>query len=178
MTVIRDVDPNSMVIWWPAVLQSGVPGPRTELVRCPEPGMLDEWAFAMMDHKPAPAGWLEFMERLMSAVQWVGLPCFIRTDLASSKHEWRDTCLLESESRLESQLLAIMDGCLAGFGCDNHSAVAVRELLRFQPAFIAEGFGGMPVGRERQMGMGVPSPVIRINPVQEARKLAEQMEMP
>lgn len=137
---------TSMDYWWPTVSRIA-PVPLTVQVPVPERCNL----FRLLDGEE-PLHWGEFFDQLMSAVRLVrtALPetsaVFLRTSYTSGKHEWRDTCFLDSidpedvRHHVESivNLSALIDQPVDGFW--------VREMVETVPVFRA--FGGMPITRE------------------------------
>jgi len=132
-----------MLYWWPRVRDLGIPAPETEVL---------EFGPRSLASLVCPEGEEDVREarRVLEGVRRVargfGYPVFIRTDQASGKHEWENTCFVASEEALPR--------CLAGVIEFNEMAdlepraVVVRRFVPLESAFAA--FRGMPVARERR----------------------------
>ena len=138
-TRTKATDPNSMYAWLPAVAKAGVPSPRTEMVYCGLQPMVE-----LMDHKPLPN-----TDEIIAAGERVGYPVFLRTDLASGKHGWDDTCFVPRPDLLLRHAFAVIEFNqvvnIIGLDC---VALAFREYVELESSFKA--FCGMPVARERR----------------------------
>lgn len=141
---------NSMTYWWPLLENAAVPMPETRLLEVD--GLMAWWgayAGATEGEGPLPPGppWLS---ALTSLGEEFGYPLFMRTDLASAKHGWRDTCHVASRERLMQNLFGLLDFCEnAMMGAPSPKAVVLRELLRPRAMFTAF-HGGLPIGQERR----------------------------
>jgi hypothetical protein len=128
--------------WFPKLLNSGVPMPKTEIIKtnCPLSELIDD---------DEPEGLDRFFLEMRQAVSRIGVPCFLRTGQTSGKHDWKDTCYLESPSELPKLIFNLIEysECVDLIGLD-YSVWAVRELLPTEPAFYA--FRGMPITKERR----------------------------
>jgi len=84
--ILAHADKNSMVYWFPFVEKLEIPQPKTIIIKMPAKK--------------------EDFER---AGKEIGYPLFIRTDQASAKHNWDDTCYVESENDLHDHIMSIID---------------------------------------------------------------------
>jgi hypothetical protein len=76
----------------------------------------------------------------------IGYPLFVRNDQASHKHEWRETCYIDTPDKLlhniQNQIeLNIMHELPI-------NAIVFRELIKTKKEF--EAFDGMPITKERR----------------------------
>jgi hypothetical protein len=131
-------DPNSALIWFPAILAAELPVPRTEFVEF-DPDSL----YPVLDgNPPGEFPW----DKLRDACRKIGQPCFLRTDLASAKHFGPQAFKLENEADLFHKVFdTFEDNCLKGISSFAR-AFMVREWISISPAFHA--FGGLPIGTE------------------------------
>lgn len=146
-------DPNSMCLWWPKIIDLGIPVPKTTIAQTPDecPDLLNQWMWAAIGESDEgiPSGWGVWFQRVQELADSIGYPLFVRTDLFSGKHGWNRTCYVPAADGLERHLLWIVhDGELASFIGMRHRAVVLREYLLLDPPFRA--FEGMPVARERR----------------------------
>lgn len=142
---MADVDPNSMFVWMPAVELAGVPHPKTRLWRVPHE-KLSEWA----NGAPLPVEIIEDVKRVaFELAQEVGWPLFLRTDLASGKHDWERTCYVPNEVALGQCLWGVVEANEIAdiFGLP-YEGLALREFLPLESTFKA--FRRMPVAVERR----------------------------
>lgn len=122
-------DSNSLLIWYPKTEDLGIPVPRTHAITMDDP---------------------DFLARLKDFALIIGYPVFLRTDLCSGKHGWKDTCFVRNPNDLESHVAAVCDAnemwSLAGLP---YCAMVVREFLELETSFTAFD-GNMPINTERR----------------------------
>lgn len=131
---------NSMLYWWPIVSDLKVPMPRTQLIAVPQ-------EFDWYNINPDKSVTATFIRLIHEAGDELGWPAFIRGDLTSGKHEWAETCYLESPEKIVANLhglYAATDIALI----PPPAAIAVREFLTLDAPFRA--FMGLPIARERR----------------------------
>ncbi|MFZ5768522.1 MAG: ATP-grasp domain-containing protein [Bacillota bacterium] len=132
------METSSLLVWWPRVREVVVPKPKTVVV----------WAgwhtlAGLLDGKALPEDVRVLVE---AAAAHLGFPLFLRTDLASCKHEWGRTCYVESPDGLWRNLFRLVDGNgVYDLACE---AIVLRQYIPLQHGFRA--FWGMPVARERR----------------------------
>lgn len=141
---------TSLLYWWPKVKGLGIPVPVTEAVMADH--MLILGAMEAANSLPE-----QFMPTLSSTCDRIGYPLFLRTDLQSGKHGWKDTCFVPSASVLQQHMFRIaeeneMGACMFGPG---YEAFVVREFLPLETAFIAF-YGQMPINKERRYFVSGP----------------------
>lgn len=128
-------DRASAFWWYPRVKDLDIPQPRTILV---EAGFDSLETFA--DHTVES----DIPEAAYEAAREIGYPLFVRTDLASAKHGWKRSCLVERESDLAAHMGVVayfnfmMDHLPRGW--------MFRELLDLEHDF--EVFNYMPCATE------------------------------
>jgi hypothetical protein len=132
---------NRLGYWYPTVMKLGIPNPETIIVP------LDRWAgMAWMEgEKPLPTA---FKDQYQEACDRLGYPVFVRTDEASGKHDWRDSCYVENaRSDIWRHLQRVIEfNEMADIMGLNYSAICVRRYVK--PASLFTAWRGMPVGRE------------------------------
>ncbi len=91
----------------------------------------------------------KLIEKIYSGADEIGFPLFMRSDQASGKHEWKDTCFVPTRADLIGHLVQLVEWheCADLFGI-RWKALVFRELLELDSTFTA--FNGMPVARERR----------------------------
>lgn len=136
------MEKTSMLYWWPKVKDLDIPVPKTEIVEVPYDDLV-----ALLDGKRLSP---QDEERLIEAGGKVGYPLFLRTDMASAKHQWERTCFVPKVEELFKHIWALIDETLAAgmFGELDPSALVFREWLVLDSAFTA--FKGLPISRERR----------------------------
>lgn len=121
------VDPNSALIWWNKTNALKIPQPKTVMV-------------------PMGRGIEKELERRSHEI---GYPLFMRTDLASGKHEWPTTCFVRNSTQIREQFRNLLMWCeMADMMGLPTEAIMLREYVSLESTFAA--FGGMPVARERR----------------------------
>ena len=93
---------NSMTFWYPVLYNQQFPTPKTIIVNCDiEPGYLLE--------DKVPKSILRFLKEMCNAIDEIGLPVFIRTEMLSNKHDWKRSCFLEKKEDLISHLKNLVE---------------------------------------------------------------------
>jgi hypothetical protein len=130
-----------MTWWWPKVETVDVPKPRTIIIPADS---LDILSLVEPEWEGDPRKMLDAVER---AAEEIGYPLFLRTDLVSGKHRWKESCYVASRKHLETCLYGVIE---ANILADvNPKAVVVREYIPMKAAFTAFS-GEMPVAKERR----------------------------
>jgi hypothetical protein len=77
------------------------------------------------------------------------LPCFLRTDHTSAKHNWEEACFVKSVGEVMEHVYKIAEfsECAGMIGIPWDTWV-VREFLPTNPIGVCERYGNMPVCRE------------------------------
>ncbi len=140
---------TSLVYWFPLLKNIAVAQPRTEWI------LVDRGA--MRDLVVPPTDWKDLSPELRRVVMKsiaisgrIGFPLFLRSDLTSGKHDWKDTCFVEKPEHLYHHLsqmvLANEDAGMVGVP---YTALVFREFLELEWKFKAFQ-GQMPVAKERR----------------------------
>lgn len=137
------MDKTSMLYWWPIVKDLGIPVPKTEIVEVPY-----EHLIGLLDGKPLPE---EYFEAVLGAKDLVGFPLFLRTDMASAKHHWEETCYISEMKELFKHIWSLIDNTLAAgmFGELDPNALVFREYVPMATQFTAF-WGKLPINPERR----------------------------
>jgi len=134
------IDPNSLLLWYPKTKNLDIPQPRTEIVEVPFNSLV-----GMMDGKKLPSNYK--LDIILKAEE-IGYPLFLRTDLSSGKHQWKDTCFVEKEEDLFQHIYNVVEFNLLcdmlGLHCQ---AIVLREFLELGWKFKAF-MGELPIAPE------------------------------
>ena len=116
---------NSMYYWFPRIEHLDIPMPRT--------------TFCNLN-----------VDEVRAAADRTGYPCFLRTDLCSGKHDWKESCFLQNRESVPSHMGKILDANVRWqlLGIEPQGFV-VREFLNLETLFTAFE-GDMPINRERR----------------------------
>jgi len=133
---------NSITFWLPRLQELQFPVPETIIVNA------DCDLSPLSDGKP-PIGATRFFNELERAINIVGLPAFIRTEMTSNKHDWERSCFLKDKKELRKHIqslvefsyIATIDRVLP------YAFFAVREFIETEPAFNYFP-GNMPITKE------------------------------
>jgi hypothetical protein len=139
------MDKTSFFYWWPKVKDLGVPVPRTECVDIGPQFRRDMLANfdGKLDHLP------EWDKQVREAAARIGYPLFLRTDLSSGKHGWRDTCFVPDSASLPFHVVQVVEwNELAGVMGLDYRGLVLREYISLEAPFTA--FAGLPIARERR----------------------------
>jgi len=131
---------TSLCYWYP-LIKDILPTPRTEIVPLEE-GDIDV-LFEALDGKGSPD---MLRAHLISAASHFNYPLFMRTDFTSGKHDFLDTCFVQSSNDIFGHALALFEDTL----CKDISigAFVFREFLQLESGFKA--FRGLPISKERR----------------------------
>jgi len=132
-------DPNSALIWFPPIQAAGLPVPRTMFVEY-EPMSL----WPICDGQEPRADFP--IEKLKQTAALMGYPLFVRTDLASAKHDGPKSYRANSEADLLRCLGRTFEDNACKDIVDFTRCWMLREFLTIGHSFTA--FGGLPIGRE------------------------------
>lgn len=139
-TQTNQFDENSMMIWYPLIKKLDIPQPKTEMYIFPEEDLnfLYDEKFKLN------------MERIKIEVNKIGYPLFVRTDLASGKHNWKKACYVEKEEDLKEHIIEIIEfNLLADLMGLPFKSLFFREFIPMDSRFNAF-WGEMPVNPERR----------------------------
>ena len=131
------INKSSMLYWFPKVKDLPIPQPKTEFVLSKD----DWWQY--LDGKRLPD---QDIATLKEAIKALGYPVFMRTDLASGKHQYLNTSYVDSEDKVLQNLFGLIEqNALRDIWFDT---IVVREFIYLSYRFRA--FGGLPIGCERR----------------------------
>lgn len=139
---------NSMFYWWPLVKGLPVPQPETIMVRH-EGAFKGRLSYDPIDGKPDEY-FNKMLEGVKKAAQEIGYPVFIRSDGTSNKHDWKNSCYVESEDQLYGHICNILEFTAMVMMGPSFMGVAIREFLELDWRFKSH-WGEMPVAREFRM---------------------------
>lgn len=127
----------SMLYWLPKLeAAGGIPIPRTRMVRFD-----NRTIWPLVDAKPIDA--FDLVPHL-SAVNEIGMPCFVKSDVSSAKHDGPIAYKVYSCDRLLDVLCrTFYDNCMKDLDV---LAFVFREWIDIEHTFVA--FGGHPIGVE------------------------------
>ena len=136
----KSVDYNDMAYWYPKI-KDLVPTPKTEIIET------DVVLGHFLDDK-TPDGFDDFKELLCQAIERLGgCPLFLRSGHTSAKHDWKQSCYLQSLSDLVQHICYIINySACADFCGLPYQTWVLRELLPTTPIFTA--FNNMPITQE------------------------------
>ena len=136
------LDPNSMFVWLPKVVEAGIPHPRTVMLE------VDRWKLTNC-FDPDEETDAALLRTIAETAEAFGYPLFLRTDLASGKHSWNRSCYIPSREVLIQHVGGVIEANeMANVVGLDYAGLAFRELLELDSTFTA--FDGMPVARERR----------------------------
>lgn len=136
------IDPNSALIWLPAITATQLPIPRTAVVPFDNTTMWCE--IGEHDTPGEPIDW----SAMRAAAESVGFPCFVRTDLSSAKHSGPGAYRCDSVDDVERVVRdTFYDNCLKDLF---PTAMLFRQWLDLDAPFRAFGYGdeGHLIARE------------------------------
>jgi len=139
---------TSMLHWWPRMKDTpGIPMPKTIIVEldADEQKKMQGFEGDMPVKIPAsPIMWA------IEAGKALGYPMFMRTDLTSCKHHWKDTCYVPSEDSLQHNIsnLLMHNADCGMFGLPVR-ALVFREYIPMAYKFKAF-YGDLPIPPERR----------------------------
>jgi hypothetical protein len=136
---------NCLSNWFPRLEAAALPIPKTILVEHKAD------LSCLLDGK-LPDGWMEFVERIKTACETMGLPAspvFLRTGQISGKHRWKETCFLKSSHDIQKHIVALVEWSgLVDFIGLPHDVWAVREMLPVEPIATLPAYCDMPLVKE------------------------------
>lgn len=138
---MKSNNPNSATKWWPKIKDLPVPKPKTEFIT-----MENHECLKWLD-KGIPD---EVLHKIKIIIEEnFSYPVFIRTDLMSGKHSYKETCYVENENVLSKNIFRLVDEHFAPFMSHDNSLAAfmVRDYLNIKSKFKAF-WGNLPVGVE------------------------------
>jgi hypothetical protein len=131
-----------MLYWYPKIKDLDIHQPRTEII----PAQVvseEDWISFIDTGKPCFD-----LERVKRACREIGYPVFVRTDQASGKHDWKNTCFIESQDKLVGNLRRIVEfSFMADILGLSIQAIVVRQYIPMVNLFTAF-YGDLPINPE------------------------------
>lgn len=130
---------SSMLYWWPRVQDLKIPMPKTIIAK--QQDML-EWIEVLDGLNIVDETW----NHIENKADEIGYPLFMRTDLSSFKHQYKETCFVTKKEDITRNILYLIDSSFArDIGLE---AIVLREFLDLVAPFKA--FMGLPIAKERR----------------------------
>jgi len=135
---------SSMLLWYPKLTKLPIPQVKTEII---ETGH-DVLSNCIRKDCDLPDTIWKSLHDAMDKIR--NYPMFMRTDQASAKHSWKDTCFLPSKKDLKQHLYSLleeheMQNMAGELGYD---AIVFREFLELESSFTTDFYGDFPVNKE------------------------------
>lgn len=133
---------DSLLYWYPKIQKLDISQPKTMII------LITEKEMKSVRNEMVPKSLTKRVQMIIK--DNFSLPVFIRTDLASGKHEWKKSCYYDGTTELWHNLYHIISFnlCADIFGLD-FEAMVVREFIPMDTRFTAF-WGEMPVNPERR----------------------------
>ncbi|MCJ7697719.1 MAG: ATP-grasp domain-containing protein [Thermoplasmata archaeon] len=132
---------SSLLFWYPKIVGK-IPTPETTVLKITQKGYGD--LQGMPYGKPLSA---KLIKNIELAIKDMETPFFLRTDQASGKHDWLDTCFVQDKSKILQHLCHLIEWhACAGIMGLYFTALVFREYVPLHSQFTA--FNGMPVAPE------------------------------
>lgn len=135
------IDKNSMLYWYPRIKSFDIPQPKTIFSE------KKDWHFwaEFLDNPGIMSN--EDFEKICALADSIGYPLFMRTDLASGKHNFNKTCFIRTRNELKSHIPELVE---ENFMHDLlFTSLVFREYIQLESDFTAF-WGELPVARERR----------------------------
>ncbi len=133
---------NSIAFWLPVLQNHNFPIPKTIIVNA------DIELNHILEGKLLK-GSERFFNELEKAVDIVGLPAFLKTEMLSNKHDWKDSCFIKSKSTLPSHIRNLIEmSYMATIDRrTDYNFFAVRQFIETEKVFNYFP-GDMPITKE------------------------------
>lgn len=130
-----------MMYWYPRIKDLAIPQPKTKIYK------LSKQELKIFHNEQFPPTLMKNIESIISEFSY---PLFVRTDFASGKHGWKDTCFIENKEKLSRNIFEIIvDNLIADLFGLPFEALVFREYIPLEARFEAF-YGNMPVAKERR----------------------------
>lgn len=135
------MDKNSLLYWFPKLSNLSILMPKTVIVPIDRKRVQ-----RVFDGEQLPG---KIEHALHAAAKELGYPLFLRTDLCSAKHNWKNSCYVPNQSELIRHMISVCEynECSGLFGMD-YTAIILREFMLMESSFTA--FNEFPVNKERR----------------------------
>lgn len=135
---------SSLLVWYPKIKDLPIPQVKTVIVNTGHK-ILSEWI--RKDKPMSQSMW----DKLESGMNKIGkFPVFMRTDQASIKHDWKNTCFVENKDKMKHNLSMLVEGheMQNMAGELSYDAVVFREFLDLESSFTTDYYSDFPVNKE------------------------------
>ena len=138
---MNDIIKDSFLYWYPKIRHLDIPQPKSSEIAITN----DEFK---QTFEGMPKSLTQKVQDIISA--HFKLPVFIRTDLASGKHDWKKSCFYDSSKALWKNLCGVVEfNHVADIMGLPFTSIIVREYIPMDSRFTAF-WGQMPVNPERR----------------------------
>ncbi len=129
--------------WYPMLLKANVKTPKTIIFQT------DLDLIRILDREHVD-GFDEFVQNIKNAAEaQIGYPLFLRTGQGSGKHQWTETCFVESPDDLPRRIGALVEWSemvqIMGLPWN---VWVIREMI--QPEIAFKAFRDLPISKERR----------------------------
>lgn len=132
---------TSMLYWYPKIKDLEIPQPKTLIYK------LSEKELKYFHNEQFPETLSKNIKPIISKFSY---PFFVRTDFASGKHGWEDTCFIENKKKLTRNIFeVVVENLIADLFGLPFEALVFREYIPLEAGFKAF-YGNMPVAKERR----------------------------
>lgn len=137
---------TNLLYWYPVLQELQIPTPETKIVLATDQ-VIEELVRASGDGAPMTEVVTPFFTTLKKCAEDLGFPCFLRSGYTSAKHDWENTCLINSADDIVKHVLQI---CLFSLtvGIIDLSTWVVRKMLPVVSCGNVERYGKMPIVKE------------------------------
>jgi len=133
---------NSITFWLPRLQNLNFPVPKTIIINA------DIELDSILEGK-FPKGSERFFKELENAIDIVGLPAFLKTEMLSNKHDWENSCFITDKSKLRAHVrnLVEMSHIATIDRRTDYNFFAVRQFIETEKVFNYFD-GKMPITKE------------------------------
>lgn len=146
---ITEPDRTCLSWWFPKLITQGLPVPETRIVALNYGREIGNEVFDNRQSNGVTEAVSELLIAMASDAR-IGWPCFLRTGHFSGKHDWKNTCFVQSPGTMLRQMsnLAMLQE-MVGCHPQNHLSVwVVRKMLPTKPVVTCTRYGDFPLTRE------------------------------
>lgn len=135
------ISKDSFLYWYPKIEQLDIPQPKSVVIPITDNEFKQTF-------EGMPKALIQKVQDIIDS--HFELPVFIRTDLASGKHDWENSCFYDGSKALWENLIHIAEfNHIADIMGLRFAAIIVREYISMDSKFTAF-WGHMPVNPERR----------------------------
>jgi len=133
---------DSLAYWYPKIKGLDIPQPKTEIIPLTDDELND------LCNEEIPNSVTVKVQKVIN--EKFKIPVFIRTDLASGKHSWKDSCYYDGQSDLGKHIYeVVVFNLIADIMGLPFKYLVVREFIQMDSKYTAF-WGNMPVNPERR----------------------------